>query len=125
MEPESATKLLIRTKTWIENEHNQLLFGKGKTEILEYIEQEGSIARAAERMGLSYKKAWTHIKILQNNIKDELVLTQKGGGGKGGTSLTPKAKELVHSYRQLQREIESFANQRFNDLFYPDSTGNK
>jgi molybdate transport system regulatory protein len=118
MEPESAKKLLVKTKTWIENEHKELLFGKGKTEILEFIEQEGSIAKAAEKMGLSYKKAWTHIKILQSNIKDELVLPQKGGGGRGGTSLTPKAKELVQNYRQLQSEIESFANRRFSELFY-------
>ena len=56
------------------------LFGKGKTEILEKIEQEGSIAKAAETMGLNYKKAWTHVKILQENIADQLVVSNKGGG---------------------------------------------
>ncbi|MBU1567841.1 MAG: LysR family transcriptional regulator, partial [Proteobacteria bacterium] len=55
----------VKTKTWIENAEHELLFGKGKTEILELIEQEGSIAKAAEKLEMSYKKAWTHIKILQ------------------------------------------------------------
>lgn len=110
-------KFVIKTKTWIENDNNDLLFGKGKTEILELIEQEGSIAKAAEKMGLNYKKAWTHIKILQKNIDDELVIPQKGGGGTGGTTLTPKAIEMIKNYRQLQREIETFANRRFNELF--------
>jgi len=112
--------LYVKTKTWIENAEHQLLFGKGKTEILELIEQEGSIARAAEKLEMSYKKAWTHIKILQKNIADELVVPQKGGGGKGGTTLTPKALELIKNYSQLQKDIESFANRRFLELFFPE-----
>ena len=110
-------KLVVKTKTWIENDTKDLLFGKGKTEILELIEQEGSIAKAAQKMGMNYKKAWSHIKVLQNNIADELVVPQKGGGGRGGTTLTPKAIEMINNYRQLQQEIESFANRRFDELF--------
>lgn len=117
MNDSPPSQLLVRTKTWIENEKGELLFGKGKTEILELIEQEGSIAKAAEKLAMNYKKTWTHIKILQNNIVDELVITQKGGSGTGGTNLTPKARELVRNYRQLQQEIEDFANKRFAELF--------
>ncbi len=113
-------KLYVKTKTWIENAEHELLFGKGKTEILELIEKEGSIAKAAEKLEMSYKKAWTHIKILQKNIADELVVPQKGGVGKGGTSLTPKALELVRNYSQLQKDIEAYANRRFMELFFPD-----
>lgn len=110
-------KIHVRTKTWIENDQRELLFGKGKTELLELIETHGSIAKAAEELGMSYKKAWTHVKILQKNIDDELVIPQKGGGGKGGTSLTDEAYDLLKKYRQLQKDIESFANKRFAELF--------
>jgi len=114
-------KLKVKTKIWIENEDRDLLFGKGKTEILELIEQEGSIANAAQKIGMNYKKAWTHIKILQKNIADELVVPQKGGGGKGGTTLTPKAREMIANYRRLQGDIETYANQRFAELFEVDN----
>ena len=109
----------VKTKTWIENDKQELLFGKGKTEILELIAREGSIARAAELMGLNYKKAWSHIKILQNNISDELVIVQKGVNG--GTSLTPKAEEMIRNYRKLQEDIETYANKRFEELFCGES----
>lgn len=115
----------VKTKTWIENAEHELLFGKGKTEILELIEQEGSIAKAAEKLEMSYKKAWTHIKILQKNIADELVVPQKGGAGKGGTTLTPKALELIKNYSQLQQDVESFANKRFVELFLSDQSASK
>jgi len=122
MNKQTIGRLHIRTKTWIENDRQELLFGKGKTEILELIEQEGSIAKAAEKMGMNYKKAWTHIKILRDNIEGELVVPQQGGGGKGGTVLTPKAGELIKKYRQLQEEIEAFANKRFSELFYQEES---
>ncbi|SDP44733.1 winged helix-turn-helix domain-containing protein [Desulforhopalus singaporensis] len=109
----------VRTKTWIENESGELLFGKGKTEILELIEEEGSIAGAAERMVLNYKKAWNHIKTLQGNFSEDLVIVQKGV--KGGTFLTPEAKDLIKKYRRLQKDIETYANRRFQELFPSDS----
>lgn len=115
-----SMKTFIRTKIWIENDQQELLFGKGKTELLEYIEEEGSIARAAERLSMNYKKAWTHIKILQKQFADELVIPKKGGGGKGGTTLTPLARELVQQYRLLQRDIEAYADRRFSELFDQD-----
>lgn len=110
-------RLEIKTKTWIENHEGDLLFGKGKTEILELIEQEGSIAKAAEKIGMNYKKAWTHVKILQRNLDDVLVQSQKGGGEQGGSTLTPKARQFIDNYRLLQKDIEAYANERFKELF--------
>lgn len=120
MADKPQANLSIRTKTWIENDQHELLFGKGKTEILLHIDEAGSIAKAAEKMGMNYKKAWTHIKILQKNIDDELVVPKKGGGGRGGTVLTSKAREMIDAYQQLQREVEEFADRRFEELFLQD-----
>ncbi len=111
------TRLYVKTKTWMENQRKELLFGKGKTEILLEIEKTGSIAKAAENLEMNYKKAWSHIKLLQKNLDDVLVITQKGNGENSGTKLTPKAMEYITKYKQLQREIEEFANERFKELF--------
>ena len=110
-------RLYVKTKTWIENSEGELLFGKGKTEILELIEQEGSISKASEKIGMNYKKAWTHIKILQRNINDTMVQSKQGGGEDAGTTLTPVAREFMDNYRRLQAEIEDYANERFKELF--------
>jgi len=111
------TRLYVKTKTWMENQRKELLFGKGKTEILLEIERTGSIAKAAENLEMNYKKAWSHIKLLQKNLDDVLVITQKGNGENSGTKLTPKAMEYITKYKQLQKEIEEFANERFKELF--------
>ncbi len=116
-------RAFIKTKIWIENQKGELLFGKGKTEILELIQKEGSIAKAAEKMGLNYKKALKHIQILQQNLDDELVIVQKGV--KGGTTLTPKALEYIEVFKQLKMEIEEFANKRFKELYLSKLKGKR
>ena len=55
-------------------------------------------------------------KILQDNIEDELVITAKGRTT-GGTQLTPKAKELVATYKILKEEVKTFTKERYETLF--------
>lgn len=109
-----------KVKVWIEDNENNLVFGGGKTQILEYIDQTGSISEASKKVGMNYKKAWTHIKILQEFIDDELVIANKGRGS-GGTVLTAKAKEIIKNYKILQDDINEFTNKRFEELFLKDS----
>ncbi|MDL0088530.1 winged helix-turn-helix domain-containing protein [Campylobacter gastrosuis] len=110
-------KMVIKTKTWIENSDGELLFGKGKTEVLETIAETGSISKAAEILGMNYKKCWNHLQILSKNMGEELVISKTGGGGSAGTTLNPRAYELINAYKQLQRDIEDYANKRFKELF--------
>lgn len=107
----------IKVKVWIEDDNKNLIFGSGKTEILEYIDLTGSISKTAQKVGMNYKKAWNHIKILENYIEDDLVITQKGRGENSGTRLTPKAKELINLYKTLDEDIKEFAKKRFKELF--------
>lgn len=106
----------VKVKIWIEDKNSNLLFGGGKTQILDLIEQTGSISEASKRVGMNYKKAWTHIKILQEYIEDELVIVNKGRNT-GGTVLTPKAKQIIKNYKLLQEDINSYAQKRFEELF--------
>ena len=110
-------RMVVKTKTWIENSEGKLIFGKGKTEVLEVIAEVGSISRAAEILGMNYKKCWNHLQILQKNMKEDLVNTKQGGGENAGTTLNERAYELIDAYKQLQRDIEEYANKRFKELF--------
>ncbi len=110
-----------KVKVWIEDDADNLIFGGGKTQILEYIDETGSISEAAKKVGMNYKKAWTHIKILQEYLEDELVITNKGGKGQGGTVLTPKAKEIITTFKILRKDIKEFTQKRYEELFIKDN----
>ena len=105
-----------KVKVWIEDSEENLVFGGGKTQILELIDETGSISEASKRAGMNYKKAWSHIKILQEYIDDELVIVNKGRKT-GGTTLTPKAKELVENFKTFRKQVKDFSENRFEELF--------
>ncbi len=111
------TKLYLKTKNWIENRDEALVFSKGKIAILELIDQHGSISKAAKEMGMSYKKAWTHIKLLQEHLEDEILITQKGAGKQSGTRLTPIAREFIANYHLMHERITQYADVQFKQLF--------
>ncbi|MFT5661244.1 MAG: molybdate transport system regulatory protein [Sulfurimonas sp.] len=111
--------MVVKVKTWLEDDNEHLIFGGGKTQILELIDETGSISQAAKRVGMNYKKAWSHIKILQEYIEDDLVIVKKGRES-GGTSLTPKAKELISKYKLLKKEVRDFSQKRFEEIFMAD-----
>ncbi len=110
-------QFIVKTKTWIENADGELLFGKGKTELLELIAQTGSLLHASKLMGINYKKAWMHLQTLQKNSQEDLVTTKQGRSKESGTKLTPRALELMENYSILQKDIEEYANKRFKELF--------
>ena len=109
--------LQVKTKTWIANKYGEILFGKGKTELLECIDKTGSILKAAGMMGINYKKAWVHLDTLQTNAGEQLVIKRQGRSENSGTRLTERAKELMKNYEILQKDIENYANKRFKELF--------
>ena len=111
----------VKVKIWIDDDQDNLVFGGGKTEVLKLIDETGSISKAAKIVGMNYKKAWTHIKILEEHIEDELVHTKKGRGEDSGSSLTPKAREIIQTYEILQHDIKKYAQQRFEELFLKDN----
>jgi molybdate transport system regulatory protein len=51
----------MRSKFWIENK-GEVVLGSGKAALLHAIERDGSIQRAAEEFGMSYRHAWGIIK---------------------------------------------------------------
>lgn len=87
---------------------NEKLFGPGKLELLQFIQETGSISQAAKKMGLSYKKAWDMVNALNHHCTKPIVLAQTGGVKGGKTILTPEGIELMEAFRLIQRNFQQF-----------------
>lgn len=107
----------VKVKVWLEDGNDNLIFGSGKTEILENIDETGSMSQTASKVGMNYKKVWSHIQILENHIEDKLVISKKGRGANSGSRLTPKAKELIELFNLLDEDVKKYTQKRFEELF--------
>ena len=78
----------------------KIALGPGKVELLALIEETGSLRQAAERMGMSYMKAWSLIQTMK-----PLVETSRGGdNGGGGAKLTETGRKALALYRKMERD---------------------
>lgn len=75
------------------------LFGPGKLELLQFIQETGSISQAAKKMGLSYKKAWDMVNSLNQLCNKPIIQAQTGGSKGGKTVLTPEGLELMEAFQ--------------------------
>lgn len=90
----------VRTKMWLEIS-GQRLIGEGRAQLLRLIQEAGSINAAATQMDISYRKAWSMVKDMENVLKEPLVEKTRGGLSGGTTKLTPAAIELLEQYESV------------------------
>jgi molybdate transport system regulatory protein len=82
--------------------NDEIAFGPGKADLLDAIEKTGSIAAAAREMGMSYRRAWLLVDVMNRSFRRPLVETGRGGSERGGTSLTSLGRTTLTRYRALQ-----------------------
>lgn len=105
-----------KSKFWIEKD-GQLVFSDWRVDLLEAIEETGSLSGAAERLGVHYRRAWGKIKKMEERLGVRLIVTQSGGVGGGGAELTPQAKEYIRKYRKFSSSLKGVVNVKFREAF--------
>jgi molybdate transport system regulatory protein len=80
----------------------KVALGPGKAELLAFIDTTGSIREAAERMGMSYMRAWKLIKTMNACFREPVVTACRGGRNHGGASLTETGRSALKLYRGLE-----------------------
>jgi molybdate transport system regulatory protein len=105
----------VKGSIWIECNGSRF-FGPGPVELLERIDNTGSINQAAKQMQMSYKKAWEIIHRLNANAAVPLVETNQGGKHGGGSTISKEAREMIAFYRQMREKFSKFLEQAENQL---------
>ncbi len=85
-----------------------IAFGPGKADVLEALQQTGSITKAAGQLGMSYMRAWTLIRTMNRCSREPLVISVRGGtSGGGGAQLTAAGSEVLALYRRMESKCVS------------------
>jgi molybdate transport system regulatory protein len=98
------------------NLRNGARLGPGKVRLLELIDSEGSLSRGAEKMGLSYRRAWLFVQQINEAFDQPSITTPEGGHGGGPARLTEFGRELVRKYRDMEAITKDAADQTLSWL---------
>lgn len=97
----------LRGKIWVEFDGANALTEAG-ADLLEQIEASGSLSEAARQLHFAYRRAWMLLDAMNKTWPKPLVITAIGGQRGGGARLTELGRHVLHTYRDLQVQLEHF-----------------
>ena len=115
-----------RSKIWLEDDDGTYLMGPRTARLLLAIDDTGSLRRAAENAGFSYRAAWDRLRRVEEAVGYTLVETTVGGPGGGGTVLSAAGRALVHTFLDLEQQTKrlvhtAYADETLQELAEPPS----
>jgi molybdate transport system regulatory protein len=105
--PSSRSATGLSGTLWLNRADDKFL-GGDRINLLEKIDELGSITKAAKAVGISYKTAWDTVNLINNLAEKPLVDRLAGGKGGGGTNLTAEGKKVVEQFKTIQEEHRKF-----------------
>ncbi len=105
----------IRAKFWIENK-GEVVLGGGKAALLLAVDRLGSIQRAADEFGMSYRHAWGAIKKIERRAGFKIVDTRLGGKDRGA-QLTLEGREFIEKADSVLKNLQKVVEKRFKQNF--------
>lgn len=108
--------LVIRSKIWIERD-DAVVLSDWRVELLEAIDAQGSLRRAAEKLDVPYRTAWDRVKATEAELGVRLLETESGGADGGSSRLTPEAREVCRRFRRVTSGVHEVIARRFQTEF--------
>ncbi|MDI6707394.1 MAG: LysR family transcriptional regulator [Bacillota bacterium] len=105
----------LRYKIWLDK--NGKAFGDGPLDILNSVERNGSLRKAAEEIGMSYSQVWNLINTLEKRLGFKLLKKRVGGQQGGGSELTEEAKSLIKRYKMFRQSADRALKELFYEFF--------
>lgn len=101
------TRLKLKVQLYCGDE---IAMGPGKADLLEAIDQAGSISGAGRALGMSYRRAWLLVDTMNRCFNQALVETVPGGGKAAGARVSAAGFAALAAYRAIAASVETAAD---------------
>lgn len=95
---------------------SDIALGPGKVDLLDAIEEAGTLAGAAQRLGMSYMRAWKLVQTMNACFREPLVETTRGGKAHGHATLTESGRAVRDLYRRMETEFQEAVDGSWQEL---------
>lgn len=102
----------IKCKIWIEKD-GKVIFGKGRDNILQAIDEQHSLNAAAKKLEMSYRAAWGRLKASEERTGMKLV---EIGLRDKSMQLTPQARAIINRFEKLEKDVEELLHAADHDF---------
>ncbi len=100
-------RLKLNGSLWVESAEGPVV-GPGRVELLERIQQCGSIRQAAIQMNMSYRQAWQLIEHMNTHLDKPVVISHRGGKGGGKAEVTEKGQKVIEQFHLFYGKFQEF-----------------
>ncbi|CUX46648.1 winged helix-turn-helix domain-containing protein [Clostridium sp. C105KSO13] len=97
--------------------NEELVCGPGLITLLEFLRGADSMKGACAEMGMSYSKGWKIVNRAERELGYDLLVRQHGGSRGGKCELTEKGESLVTRFRQMEKQVNAYAETAFEEYF--------
>ena len=97
----------VRGRVWIDGPEGTFI-GWGRVTLLEHIQKQGSITKAAKSMKMAYRHAWDLVDSMNRQSKKPFVEVISGGKGGGGAVVTAEGEKAILLFRKFADDFQRF-----------------
>ena len=83
---------------------DEFILGPGKVTLLRLVDRHGSLRKAAQDMGMSYRWAWGRIRKAEQAIGVPLLVHEESSKSRA-KSLSPEAREIIEWYSDTEKRL--------------------
>lgn len=92
-------------------------FSPSAAQLLELIEQTGSIQTASDCMHISYTTAWKTVNHIERQLGFPVLKRMAGGLEGGGSKLTDYGRKLLSAYLAFLSKVQAAGEEAFQEFF--------
>lgn len=98
-------------------ECDEIFFGPGIAQFLTLVDHTNSMQAACRQMNMSYSKGWKIVKTAEKQLGYPLLSTRAGGAAGGCSELTPKGRDFLERFSQMEEALGKKAEELFWQYF--------
>ena len=100
----SPDRIWAGLRLWL-HDRGKPVYGPGTQRLLLLVAETGSLHQSAQRMRMSYSKAWRIVREAEEHLGVQLLERHAGGPAGGGSVLTPDGRLLVERFGAFKSDL--------------------
>jgi molybdate transport repressor ModE-like protein len=95
--------------------------GEGRVRLLELVDELGSLRRAVDRLGMSYRSAWGYFRELEAVAGVTFLERPDTRDLRAGVRLTAEGRRFLRRFRRFELAVDAAARREFARAFAPQA----